>query len=372
MIGFSKITLPVFLFFFGITFFNAVQPSEIKHKIKVIHPGISLTDSVKCILVEVQNEKSKPYEFYMDVKSVVCGDAQCRIDIVRVFWDKLGFYNRLELPEGVELEKAKGHHFTEADYEKLNTNLSDPNSPLKNVLKEEVVGTVGSEGVDAMTGATMILEKTAYVKGAVWTCYSLWHWVHGDAINHIRNITGDACSLNELESFLNIENAVFQLFALEQFTRRKNYESEIVELILSVIDKNPPTIKSGIAYFENAPVSVFSNGIHEIMNFSNSENRLLCLNAILKTDHSLSQDFFDQLTFQFSETDSFEEIHLFLKILENKKRVFPRIHEQLLPHLENENFLIARRVYWFLEEQNLSENQRKKMKAFYLKNENRL
>ena len=372
MIGFYKIGFPIFIFLFGVGVYDSFQQKEIKHAVKLIHPGISPTDSVECALIEIQSKDGHLRQYYMDVESVVCGDEYCKIDIVRIFWNELGFFERLVLPEGVELEKAEGKTFTKQDYEKLNAILINRISPLQEFYKAEIVGTETSEGVDAITGATIALENSAYVKGAVWTCYTLWHWVNGGVTKIIRNITGSRHSIDELNIFLRGENEDYQLFALEQISRRKNYTPKTVESIIAAIEKTSQLLKPGLQYLESAPTPVFQSSIKKLIDTLEQEHRLKCLNAILKTNHELSQVLYDHLSFQLSAFSSYQEINLFLNIMENKDAVSSEIIQNLMPLLRNHDFLIARRAYWFLSEKPLSAEQQSKLEAFRLKNEERL
>ncbi|MEM6770624.1 MAG: hypothetical protein AAF597_08585, partial [Bacteroidota bacterium] len=73
---------------------------EVYHDVAVIHPGVDVATPVTCRLVEVRNASGHPTEFYLDVPSVVCGDSQCRVDTVRIFWNAFGDYERLLLPFG--------------------------------------------------------------------------------------------------------------------------------------------------------------------------------------------------------------------------------------------------------------------------------
>ena len=70
----------------------------------------------------------------MYVETVVCGDSQCKIDTVKIYWNALGYYDRLVVPFGVELEKAEGKKFDSKDYEKLNTILSNKKLQFKKCL----------------------------------------------------------------------------------------------------------------------------------------------------------------------------------------------------------------------------------------------
>lgn len=359
----------IFIFFLY-AFYGLNPQNEVKHSIKVIHKGVSLTEPVECILMEVQDENKQPITFYMDVESVVCGNSQCRVDLVRIFWDKFGQYNRLKLPDGVELEKAEGKDFTSEDYKKLDAILKDKNSSLQDVYKNEVVAAFNGDGVDAMSGATVLVEKSSYVKGAVWTCYSLWHWTHGDTKNIIRNITGDAYSTLELQEFLQ-KNLLHQQFAIEELTRRKEYSIQTSNLILKAVENNPSLLKLSLEYWRNAPIPVFENTILRLIKISNTQNRLHCLNAILNSKQDLSQLLFEQLSQQLTSF-SYQELHVFLDILKSKNATSTDIIGQLLPLLKNDSFLIARRVYWFLSEQTLSKKQERVLKQFYKKYENRL
>ncbi|MEM6965588.1 MAG: hypothetical protein AAF573_12525 [Bacteroidota bacterium] len=341
---------------------NAAYQIEVKHSIEVLHQGISPTDPVACTLVEIQDAEGQPEAFYMDVESVVCGDQHCRIDLVRIYWNPFGQFSNLVLPQGVFLEKAAGKNFTDVDYKKLEGILENENSTLQDVYKNEIVNTVGSEGVDAMTGATVLLDTSAYVEGAVWTCYSLWHWVHGDTKQLIRNITGNAYPISKLQKLIG-ENEN-QDFALEQLIRRQDFSITTAELILKTIEKNPSLLQQSIVYWELAPRPIFTHAMSNLIVISKSKNRLIGFNAILNTQHNLSPSFFKDLNLPLAQLN-YQEINLFLKILEKNKMVSEAMMNELVSLLDSEDFLIARCVYWFLNDQSLSEWQQHQLEKFY-------
>lgn len=359
----------IVLLSFLFTSYGFKNQNEVRHTIKVIHKGISLDEPVVCILVEVRDENNKPKAFYMDVESVVCGDSQCRVDVVRIYWDQWGQYNRLELPSGVELEKAAGENFSADDYEKLDRILADGNSPLQEVYKQEVVSTVSSEGVDGMTGATVLVEKSAYVAGAVWTCYSLWHWTHGETRQIIRNLTGDAHSITDLRNLL--QNTHYQQFAIEQLTKRQDFSAPTVQLVTQAIEKNPKLLEASISYWTTAPNSVLEAPLLHLIEISSTSNRLHCLNAILSLENKLSPHFFQSLSKQLPQF-TYPEIHLFLNVLRKQKAMSNVMVAQLFPLLNSKDFLVARRVYWFLSEQSLDDEKAEVLEQFYLRYESRL
>ncbi|WP_159439327.1 hypothetical protein [Tenacibaculum agarivorans] len=344
---------------------------EIPHKINVLHKGISLTEPVACTLIEVKNDKKQPIAYYMNVKSVVCGDKRCRVDLIKIFWDILGGYSHVELPDGVDLEKDEGENFTNDDYTKLNIILSDADSPLQNVYKHEIVSTIGSEGIDALTGATILVDKSSYVEGAVWTCYSIWHWIHGDTKQILRNITGDSFSELQLKDYLKSNKKEQQLFALEQLTIRKDFSKETMTLVSEIIQKKPYLVKPSIPYLNNTTNSFFRKTMQTLIINSNTKNRLLCFNEILKTKQPLSTSFFESLDLNYSSL-TFEEVHLLLKIFIAKKLTTNSIKNKLIELLKSKHFLTARRVYWFLKNQKLTKEQEKILHQFYKANQERM
>lgn len=366
-----KLFIIAFLSAFSVSKFEGEKVVE--HAIKVRHPGISLTDSVNQVLYQEVGENGKADRFYMIVKTVVCGDKQCRIDDVTLYWDELGFFDSLALPNGVQLEKNEGKNFTKADYTKLNKILTDKNSGLKSVYKEQVVGRETSEGVDAITGATIILNTDAYVEGAVWTCYTLWHWANGGVCNIISNITGDSLSLDSLRNYINNGDKIHQIFALEQMMRRTNCDAETVKLIMKMATTNDNELQQlMIEYFVKAPSEIYFASIKSLLAAGNQNLRLLSLSSLLKIKTQAPISYYEDLSKIFSESNEFQEVDLFLKILDSSSGMSVGTIKNLMPLLDNRAFIIARRAYWFLVRQKLSVEQEKILLAFREKNIERL
>lgn len=345
--------------------------NEVEHSIQIIHKGISPTEVIECTLVEIQNERKRPISFYMDVESVVCGDKQCRIDIVRIYWDNLGRFKQLSIPNEVALEKAKGTHFTQADYQKLDKILKDKNSPLAEVYKNEIVSRGGSEGIDGMSGATVLLEKEAFVEGAVWTCYSLWHWVHGETQQIIRTITGATFTIAELQDLLKQDSLDWQYLAIEEFIKRKEFSPSVVASMEVAIKQHATLLKKSLLYWELAPNAIYTKTLSEFIQIAERKNRLLILNQLLKTKQVLTTHFFNDLS-PLLASFSYPELAKFLMLLDQHQVRSTKLNAQLVLLLNKDNFLIARRIYWFLSGQPLSKEQTKMLEIFFLENEDRL
>ena len=359
-------------FLLGTSTTSIFNDGEITHFVEIKHLGIHPTNTVKCTLIEVKKE-NKTNEFYMNVATVVCGDSRCRIDTIQVFWDELGFFKRLEKPKGIELEKSEGKHFEKEDYQKLNTILSNRLSSLKFVYKNEVVGKETTEGVDGYTGATIILHNNDYVKGAVWTCYTLWHWTNGDVHSIIRNITGDNLDNEALTNLLTKDEIQSKTFALEQIIRRKKYTSQIVELIQQQAQFNDYQLNKLILfYFENASTDIYQNAMLRLLKTENPKQRQLFLNGMSATKHQLPPSYFEKISYQLFSWNDYPSINQFLNIIENKKIVSSIVNQQLIILLKHNDFIMTRRIYWFLENQKLTEKQQQNIQLFYQKHQDKL
>ena len=344
----------------------------IRHKVLLIHPGISLRDPVEMTLVEKQIGQQPLSHFYMDVASVVCGDEHCRIDSVRIHWNELGEFEYLELPSGVALEKEEGRLFSAEDYKRLDTILHDSRSPLRDVYKWEIVGAQASEGVDAITSATIALDKQSYVAGAVWTCYTLWHWANGEVVSIIRRISGKNKGIEELENNLKMDHVPRQLFALEEISRRNNYKAATTQTILTAMKCSPALREPGLDYLSRASSQVFQLALNKLLETTDATFRLECLQAILTSRHVLPQCFFEELSIRFADTESYQEIQLFLRILQERHVSSPLIQQRLLPLLDRGDFLIARAIYWYLADKEVAETTLARLEQFYTKHKDEL
>ena len=343
-----------------------------KHNIKVIHPGISQKDSINCVLFETKESLLSEKQFFMDVETVVCGDKQCKIDVIRVYWDKFGDYLKFDLLNGVQLEKANGLHFTKTDYTKLQNILKDTNSPLKNAYKNEIVSNSSGEGFDAVSGETILLEKSAYVKGAVWTCYTLWHWVQGDAKKVIRNITGSKYSITTLIKFLESNIKTHRLFGLEQLIKRKEYSQESNDAVKRFLLKHKNSTKKGIKYFQELNLNRVATILLELYQKAELKNRLLYLSLIRKKNNEFSNQNLTKLLKLINQKITFEELNMFLEILDKTSMLTETYKIELFQLLNHKNVLISRRVFWFLKNKKLTDKEKITLDKYYLKHKDQL
>ena len=341
--------------------------SEKKHKVKVVHPGNSELAMQEYDLYEIGGMDGIPGEYYMDVASVNCYDSVCKVVPVRIFWNNVGEYLRFELKPGVRLEKADGKPFSEEDYKKLHHILQDRNSVFKNVSIDDLVNPVSIEGVDAVTGATMlVLDNNETVKGAALSCYTLWHFANGGIISEIQQITGEACTNEQLRKFLETGENNYKDFALQQINTKKVYDKKTVDEVIRQAQLYNELFKASVRYFEDAPDDIYFAAIKLLFKNGNGNHRILVLNSLCRTNKILPYHYLDDLSL-FIPNLSFQEIDLFLEILEQKNISSEIILDQII-NLLDQKILIARRAYWYLNGQKLSEEQQNKIVAFQERN----
>lgn len=373
MVNRDKIVLVIMLlgFLFGssATFVFGKDVQKIAHIVKVLNPAIHNSDSTEVVLVQEKTGESNHY--YIDVESVSCGTNECKVVPVRIYFDELGYYQGIKVWRGNKLEKAKGKRFRKADYSKLDEVLQNEESVLGRVDKDKLVEqqTDLDGEVDAVTAATTpALPEDSYVKGAVWTCYTLWHWVNSNLKQNIRNITANTKSEAQLLVFLDGEEEIYRIFALEQLIRLRRYDAKTSELVLRAAnDSGSNEQKLIIAYFEGAGSEVYFDGMLSLLEES-IKVRNLCLNSLLSVEKEMENNYCIPLSKLIKSLKTFQEIDVMLNILEKYNCNNADVNNEVFKLLDQDNILIGRRAYWFLKDKKLSTLQQTGLKDFYNSN----
>ena len=66
----------------------------------------------------------------------------------------------------------------------------------------------------------------------------------------------------------------------------------------------------------------------------------------------------------FPGMNTYYGLHRLLRLVEKHEHVSQRILTQVSRLLENDNFLVARKAFWYLEKQTLDEQIKNRMQAF--------
>lgn len=200
-----------------------------------------------------------PIGYESRINTPVCDDKLCANVILMFYWDLAGNYVRFDTLPGKPLTKFDHKRFSEADYKKIDQLLKDKNSMLRVLDKEDLVDKtvkIKSTTVDAVTGATPKTIKNAVVEGAVYSSFTLWHFINGAVKDsmaaYTRSIYSDRIAMRLLKS----ENYESQLFALKQWSET-DYELH-TDLLFQVIKQSAPLVRAYI--ITKAPLPFKSMG----------------------------------------------------------------------------------------------------------------
>jgi len=186
-----------------------------------------------------------PFRYEAEINMPVCDDTLCANVVLQIHWDLAGNYLNFDTLPDFPLTKFDHIKFTSADYLKLDQIMKNRNSMLRILNKEDLIDKsvkIKSKTVDAVTGATPQTIKKSVVEGAVYTTYSLWHFINGAIKNKIANHTLDIYSEQISRKMLLSDNYETQLFALRKWSD-KDYEINS-DLLFQVMRQSAPLIKA--------------------------------------------------------------------------------------------------------------------------------
>ncbi|QBG46356.1 hypothetical protein EGM51_02685 [Verrucomicrobia bacterium S94] len=344
----------------------------------VLHPGFEVQEPRIQPVFQIQEKNGFIREYYADVDSVICGDGQCEVITVRLVWNVYGEFLRYEFPKGGNLTKMGHEQFTEADHAKLIKILNDPYSTLADVSAADIVSPVDAmmnenSDTDGTSSATLLSDKSAFVAGAVYTCYTLWHWVHGDMQTEIRNITADTIGTEQLLTMLKNSNSSKVAFAVEALAKRNISDPAIQKQIKALALHGTTELASAaISYFQSQGPTTYYKAISELFPLGDSKKQVLYLSSLASIDLPAPDGFYDRLSGQLPNLGSYYEVHLMLNLMTEHNFDSSQVISNTLPLLQSKSFLIGRRAYNFLKEHKLPAAQMAEVEAFRTKYADRL
>lgn len=215
-----------------------------KKETNIIIKADTLSDHQLDVLV---NRKDEPVLYTSKISTPVCADGECKFMNIELYWTLLGDYAGFNRYKELPLTKHDHEEFLDQDYLKLHQLLVDDNSILDRRTIDELVEkpkTIPSNDVDALSGATIAEVKESVVSGALYSCFTAWHLVHGAIKIKLRNYTKSGLSNTMLADMLTSNHINYQLFTInnlndEQFREHSN-------TIVSVFKKGTPLVRSVI------------------------------------------------------------------------------------------------------------------------------
>lgn len=279
------------------------------------------------------NSYQIPYQYKSEIDMPVCTDTLCANVVLKIYWDLAGNYLRFDTIPGKPLTKFDHLKFDTADYLKLDKILKNRNSSLRILNQEDLVDKsvkVKSNVVDAVTGATPKTIKNSVVEGAVYSSFTLWHFVNGAIKNRLASFTQDIYSEQIARHLLKSDNYETQLFALRKLSEM-DYETHS-DLLFEVIRQSAPLIKAYVIVKTPLPFSNMEKNKEFVALFPELDDysKSVFLNRIT-TERNIASVFLPLISTLLSDFDKRQleliasayqkfEISGFQKLLEKKQK----------------------------------------------------
>jgi hypothetical protein len=346
---------------------------EVSHKLRISHPGDPNSQPIPVTLVQSLDTHGEPSAYHMWVDSVICREQNCQVVKVKLHWNALGKYQRYEVAKGSKLTKLDHVPFTDADHAKLQSILSDRNSPLMEVTKEGLTGPK-SKGVDGVSGATVLTLKSNVVVGAGYCCYDLWHWANGEVADIVRAQSGQRFSEAALKKLLNSDKDAAISFALVHLRKRKLFDRETaIAVARSMRRASDKLIDPALTYLKAAAPNDAAYYDDIVIIFSDcSEEKRVHIITSLSDDKRIPKNVYDRLSSAMPKFNSHHELHLLLALITSRGAGSDEINQNAARLLKHKKFFVARRAYWYLKKQTLSPDVKAQVDAFHKKHRLRL
>ena len=351
----------------------AEDVAKVEHQIDIAHPIHEDGTFESCTLTQFNDENGYPIGYAMPIETEVCRDEVCQLATVTIYWDELGNYQRLELPLGQELTKKDHTPFTRAEYQRLDRILGDKTSVLRGFKIDEITSGPVKERVDGVTGATVLTVKEATVESAAYTTYTLWHWVNGDPATRIDGFTRAANSSGFVQRLLRTDSLQHTRFALELIDEQFADDGQFADLVLTRLSQcDRPTTFDAIAYLENSSGDKHQLHASLVDVFQDMDPaRKLYIIEYLFDQNEVADSTLSGLTASFDGMPYYP-IHRVLSLIESQDATTDAVQANVAKLLSHDNFFIARRAYEHLVDQEVDEDVRKTLSAFFERHSDRL
>lgn len=193
----------------------------------------SVGDTIRIGINAIDDPSGILDKYHAHIVTPVCEIDKCYIIELDVYWDPAGRFLRYDTIPGKGLTKLDHKPFSRTDYRKLNVLLSDPGSLLASYEKDELVRDTRKSEIDGFTGATIQDIREHVIGGAVYSCYTLWHIIHGPATDSIREATAALISPGLVRKLTGMRDQEINRFMIDNFSEADFllYLSEVLETI---------------------------------------------------------------------------------------------------------------------------------------------
>jgi hypothetical protein len=317
------------------------------------------------------DDQNFPSGYSMQLVNSVCLDGVCKLVEVTLYWDAVGFYQRLEYPENKPLTKVEHDPFTAADYEKLDSILKDRQSILDDYslgfLATEDSDTTSDEEneVDGVSKATPGEVKEAVVKDAAWTTWVLWKYANTEIFTILQAMTESRCSPQYLEHLLKSQDWRKIEFAINYLLKQEPVSNQYLDQVAALLPSaGRDHIELAIAFIEQASPNQNTcyRKLISALGGMDGYNAGLVIKR-LESDEQLEEEILEALASSLEQQDYYPT-HLALRLIESRKFFSREVEADIVKLLQSKDFFIARRASEFLSRHTLSSTSEGKLRAF--------
>ncbi len=217
-----------------------------------VHTESTVTRTIT--IIPQWDEDGFPDGYRMPLHTEVCLNRLCRRLQVDLEWDAIGRFRILHVQPDHPLTRDEHDPFSDDDYDRLHTILSNPGSGLARYdyrhLEEK------DADVDGMTGATPLDVRKEVVEGAAYTTWVLWQWAQAIMPSRLRQHAADTAEPGWLARLMIDGDAEEQAFAITTATTRFPGEPDLIEPSLSMLRTADGSVaRDAIAYLDGMDVS---------------------------------------------------------------------------------------------------------------------
>lgn len=210
-------------------------------------------------IYELKDENGYPLWFCRDIFKDVCITGECKMIDIWLFWDGVGNYLGIQLPEDEYLTRYDNTRFGPTDYVKLDIILHDRTSILRDLKQEELTiesGRKEYDAPDAISSATNPNLEDKMIDGAIYTCHTLWHTVYGPTRDKIIQIIDERINHEYIKLSLNHHNPHYVLWAMQMLSGNMAYHNSFYKKIASLTQSVDMMIaQAAIQYFQRDQLS---------------------------------------------------------------------------------------------------------------------
>ncbi len=320
--------------------------------IRVIPHLIDFKDTLLCdTLFETIAANGLPVNYFRNVRTGVCVEGKCRMINICLFWDPTGRYLGFELLHGEFLSKTDHVPFIDEDYDKLHSVLANSNSPLAHLTINDLVPPKKPGTVDAISSATIAGILESVVKGAVYTTYTLWHLVYGEAVREAEKLTIGKLTPALILEILHSSNSDDKIWMLNHYPSGLATDSAVLGTMLKMVD-DPNVYLAERALNALTPAMMGLDTVQQrlvaVFRTTGFVQKRLILQKFYSLSH-LNETAASSLSSDLSKLSGI----LFVQVLDlfRKHRIFSgQITGEVMKMLENENRFISGKAYQFLSD----------------------